>query len=443
MVAFLGDGTLTSRQLIEAHLARIERVNPRLNAFSQIFDDQALAQSRVPQPGPLSGIPVTVKDSFDIAGFPTICGNSTRTQAIATTDANAVARLKAAGAIILGKTNVPDLVSSYETDNYVTGLTRNPWNLDFTPGGSSGGEAAAIASCCSPGGIASDGGGSIRIPAHFCGIAGFKPTHRRIGAGGMFPPCVGPASLCTAPGVMARNVADTRLLFQVLQGFDPHDSESFPASDQPVHKPKIGLLRQFYKIPVHPDIALALDAAANMLREAGYTVEEFTLQGLERAPNTWAFFFAELGLIQTRALLAGNESEAHWTITETLRDAPIPDANAVLAAYAERERLRILTLEQMSQYPILLTPPSSIPAFKPRERRWPIGDKPLGLFAAMAHATTWNLLGFPALVLPVRHTELDLPVGIQLVGRPFADETVLAAGEALEAVRGAFPYPQL
>lgn len=163
MVARLRSGDISSADLVQAHLRRIGEVNGKLNAFVEVRTHQPPPQGG----GPLAGVPLTIKDSFDIAGWPTRCGSKSRHSHVATHDATAVARLRAAGAIFLGKTNVPELVSSYETDNHVTGRTVNPWNAAHTPGGSSGGEAAAIASCCSPAGIGSDGGGSIRIPAHF------------------------------------------------------------------------------------------------------------------------------------------------------------------------------------------------------------------------------------------------------------------------------------
>lgn len=443
MAARVRNRDISPLELVKAHLDRIERVNPAINAFTAVMAEQAVARARACEKSPLlplHGVPVTVKDSFDVRGFPTLSGSRFRLGHIADRDANAVSRLSAAGAIILGKTNVPELLSSYETDNFVTGPTLNPWNPARTPGGSSGGEAAAIAARCSPGGLASDGGGSIRIPAHFCGIAGFKPTHRIIGGGGQFPPSLPPSGLMSAPGPMARTVADVRLLFKALQGLDDRDSLSVPGSAAPSH-PRVGLLRRFYQTPVDPAISGALDRAARGLEQCGCEVEEFSLEGLERAPNLWAFFFGELGSYGARDFLAGRESEAHWTATENLRDTPPLDARKVVEQFSERERLRALALDQMRRCPVLLMPPASIPAFPHRERRFSIGEQSIGLFAAMALSTIWNLLGFPSLVLPFGTTPDGLPVGVQLVGRPFEDETVLRLGERLEEERGPFPAP--
>ncbi|MCC6391209.1 MAG: amidase [Bryobacterales bacterium] len=439
MAARVRGRDLSPRELVEAHLDRIERINPEINAFTVIMGEQAMAQARACETylteGPLHGVPVTVKDSFDVRGMPTLSGSKFRLGHIADRDSNAVARLREAGAIVLGKTNVPELLSSYETDNFVTGRTVNPWNAARTAGGSSGGEAAAIAARCSPGGVGSDGGGSIRIPAHFCGLAGVKPTHRRGGGGGQFPLSPPPSGLMSAPGPMARTVADVRLLFEVLQGVDDRDSLSVAGSAAGSVRPRIGVMRQFYQTPVDSAISAAVERAARTLEGCGYEVEEFSLKGLERAPNVWAFFFGELGSHHTRDFLAGRESEAHWTITENLRDTPPADARKVVEQFDERERLRALALEQMQRYPLLLMPPASIPAFPHRERRFAIAEHSIGLFAAMALSTVWNLLGFPALVLPFGKTAGGLPVGIQLVGRPFEDETVLRVGEQLEEER--------
>lgn len=445
MAAAVRNRDISPRELVEAHLKRIEEVNPRINAIVTLLGEQALAQAHACESflaeGRLHGVPVTIKDSFDVKGLATLSGSRLRLDHVAGRDSNAMARLRQAGAILLGKTNVPELVSSYETDNHVAGATLNPWNPDFTPGGSSGGEAAAIAACCSPGGVGSDGGGSIRIPAHFCGIAGFKPTHRRIGGGGQFPPADPPSGLVSAPGPMARTVSDVRLLFEVMQGQDESDSQSVALVQQTeLRRPRIGMVRQFNQVPVHPDVGSALENAARALRTAGYEVEELLLQGLERAPNVWAFFFAELGSYHTREFLQGRESEAHWTVTENLRDTSMPDARTVVEQFAGRERLRAGALEQMQRYPVLLTPPSSIPAFRHRERRFFFADQSVGLFSAMALSTMWNLFGFPALVLPFGVTRDGLPVGVQLVGRPFEDERVLRVGEDLEEARGPFAF---
>ena len=237
-------------ELVEAHLRQIEARNPALNAFVRVLADEAMAAARSAEEavmrgeilGPLHGVPVTVKDSFDMAGLPTYCGSRFRLDHRAAKDSTAAARFRAAGAIILGKTNTPEFLSMYETDNHITGRTNNPWDVSVTAGGSSGGESAAIASFCSAGGIGSDGGGSIRVPAHFCGIAGLKPTPGRVPATGHYPMISHPGGLLGVGGPMARTAEDVRILFGVLSGHDPQDPFSAPVPLRPV--PSTGIPRR-------------------------------------------------------------------------------------------------------------------------------------------------------------------------------------------------------
>src|SRR5215813_947305 len=202
-------------EVVEAHLEQISRLNPGLNAIVTIAPD-VMERAKTAEDGPLHGVPVTIKDTIETAGLLTTSGSKLRANYVPSTDAPAVARLKAAGAIILGKTNVAEMAMDYTADNPVFGRTIHPLNPALTPGGSSGGEAVAIATCMSPGGIGSDLAGSVRIPAHFCGICGLKPTTGRVPGEGQFPPSTGPYGLGAVIGPMARNVADLRLLFHAL-----------------------------------------------------------------------------------------------------------------------------------------------------------------------------------------------------------------------------------
>src|SRR5215213_456111 len=210
-------------EVAEAHLERIARLNPELNAIVTLAPD-VMERARIAETavmrgervGALQGVPLTIKDTIDTAGLRTTSGSKMRIDHVPQTDAPSVARLKAAGAIILGKTNPAEMAMDYTADNPVFGRTNHPQNSNLTPGGSSGGEAVAIATYMSPGGLGSDLAGSIRIPAHFCGIAGLKPTAGRVPGEGQFPPSTGPYSLGAVIGPMARNVADLRLLFRAL-----------------------------------------------------------------------------------------------------------------------------------------------------------------------------------------------------------------------------------
>jgi len=427
-------------ELVAAHLAEIDRRNPALNAFRMIFGDDATAAARAQGDpiGPLAGVPVTVKDSFDVAGFPTQAGSRLRDGHRATEDAVAVARLRAAGAILIGKTNTPELLASYETDNLVTGRTNNPWDGERTPGGSSGGEAAAIAAWCSPGGVATDGGGSIRVPAHFCGIAGLKPTPGRLSTRGHYPSLGYPGGLTSVVGPMARSADDLRLLFSVLAGFDAEDPFSTPAptEERPRAPVRLGVWRQFYNVPVDPEIGQAIDRAAALAEDAGWGVELFGPRGLERTPNVWATLFM-WPLIALRKLVEGHEPECHWTLLESIAAAPAPPtAEQLLTALAARDRLRAALVRQMESFDALLMPVSSIAAFHHRERKWTIAGQDIGLFQAMMPAVVANVLGLPAVTIPIRLSSQGLPLGVQLVGRPYEDERLLDAAVSLEEARG-------
>ena len=240
---------LSPIELVEAHLQRIEQLNPKLNAFVDVDAAGARRQAQTAERavmqgsalGPLHGVPLSIKSSIDVSGMRCESGTKLREGHIAEKDAPLVTRLRQAGAIILGVTNAPELLMAWETDNLLYGRTNSPWDLSRTPGGSSGGEAAAIASGCSAGGVGSDGGGSIRVPAHFSGICGLKPTPGRIPATGHFPQSAGPFALIGVVGPLARTVADLKVLFEAMQGPDDGDPSAAPV---PVRWPGEADLRE-------------------------------------------------------------------------------------------------------------------------------------------------------------------------------------------------------
>jgi amidase len=444
---------LSPVELMDAHLKQIEKQNPRVNAFVRIVAEQARVSAQAAEKSmssggpvlpPLHGIPVSIKDSFNVAGLPTTCGSRFFADSHATHDATAVAHLKQAGAIPIGKTNCPEFLSNYESDNYIAGRTNNPWDLERTSGGSSGGESAAIASFFAAGGLGSDGGGSIRVPAHFTGIAGLKPTPGRISAAGHVPEMNHPTGLIGVAGPMARTARDVRLLFRVLAGYDSQDpfAAPVPLRDPDLGSVRIGILAQFYRVPVEAGVAHALEKAARCLAELRFPVEPFQPTGLEAAPNLWWFFFGDLPARMTAELIAGREDQAHWTGTEFMQQAlaePEPTAKQVLQNLALRDKMRATLLREMKQYPVILMPPCGIAAFRHRQRRFETPGKTIGLFEAMMPATPVNLLGLPAVVIPFDIDERGLPVGIQLVGRPYEEELLLELAILMEEARGPFP----
>jgi len=450
MVSMVRDGFVSPVELVEAHLRQIESRNPALNAFVTVRAEQALAEAKAcgaalarDEPlGLLHGVPITVKDSFDVAGLPTRAGSRLRTAHPAARHSTAVARLVSEGAILLGTTNTPELLASYETDNAITGRTNNPWDLERTPGGSSGGEASAIAALCSPGGLGSDGGGSIRVPAHFCGIAGFKPTPGRIPTTGHFPSLGYPGGLTTVAGPMARTAEDLRLLFAALAGYDPEDPFSVPL---PLRKPDalrpcLGVWEQFYEVPVEAEIRAAVHQAAKLLEDAGCALEEFAPGGMERAPNVWALLFSQWPSLALRPLLEGREAEAHWTLLESLAPAP-PTAGELLVNLAARDRMRAALVRRMEGLAAVVMPVCGIAAFRHRERRWKVDGREIGLFQAMMPAVVANVLGLPAVTVPIGLSREGLPIGVQLLGRPFEDELLLDLAVRLEQARGPWAGP--
>src|ERR1700734_2671120 len=254
-------------ELAEAHLAKIERLNPKLNAYVHIDSTRVRLEALVAESavshcktsggtlGPLHGVPISIKSSLEVARMRCESGTRLRAGFIATHDAPLVARLKNAGGIVLGVTNTPELLMAWETDNLLYGRTSNPWDLARTPGGSSGGEAAAIAAGMAGGGGGGGGGGSIRVPAHFSGICGLKPTPGRIPATGHFPVSAGPFALIGAVGPMARTVGDLKVLFEVMQGPDIGDTSAAPvpvrwSDDDEVKKLRIGYFEDDDRTPV-------------------------------------------------------------------------------------------------------------------------------------------------------------------------------------------------
>ena len=456
MAGMVRDRAISPVELVESHLAQIAACNPQINAFVSVFDDVARAAAKRAENavmhgqslGLLHGVPVTIKDSFDIGGLPTLCGSRFRLGHKAAQDATAVARLRAAGAIILGKTNTPEFLSTFETDNFITGRTNNPWNLERTPGGSSGGEAAAIAAFCSAGGIGSDGGGSIRIPAHFCGIAGLKPTPGRIPASGHFPVINHPSGLLAVAGPLARSAEDLRLLFAALAGYDSQDPFSAPVPLRPPNEAglRVGVFEQFYRVPVDPEIRQTVRRAAETLNGLGIPAEPFAPQGLDRAPNLWWFFMGQLPARLTQQMIQGQEADAHWTTAELLAgglEQPAPTVEQLLLNLASRDRMRAALLRQMDDFPVLLMPPCGVTAFPHRTRRWKVGDAEIGLFQATMPATAFNLLGLPAVVIPFGMSAEGLPIGVQIVGRPYEEELILDLAVRLESARGPFGAPPL
>jgi len=457
MAAKVRQKEISPVELVEAHLARIAALNPKLNAFVEVDRDGSLLQARLAEAavmradvlGPLHGIPISIKSSMDVAGLHSESGTRLRAGYVATQDAPLVARLKAAGAIVLGVTNSPELLMAWETDNILYGRTNNPWDLSRTPGGSSGGEAAAIAAGCSAGGMGSDGGGSIRVPAHFSGICGLKPTPGRIPATGHFPTSVGPFALIGVVGPMASTVDDMKILFEVMQGPDDGDTSSAPVpvrwpSENNLKKIRIGYFEDDGRTPVTADTRAAVRAAAAYLRQAGFDVVPFRPEGLDRARQLWWKFFGIAGGMLLGPMTRGREADLSPILKEFnswVTADPPHTAESLLETWIGRDEVRLQIFAQMRDYPVLLCPAAAIPAFHHGERNWSIDGQTVSYLDAWSYAEWFNLLGTPALVLPVSQSSEGLPIGVQISATPWQEELVLSVAAALEKARGKFPNP--
>ena len=360
-----------------------------------------------------------------------------------------MARLRAAGALILGTTNCPEFLMAYETVNLLHGQTRNPWDLDRTPGGSSGGESAAIAAGLSAAGLGSDSGGSVRVPAHFTGICSLKPTPGRVPGRGHLPPCVGPFSILGAIGPMARTIEDVTLLFRTLSGQDALDPLSPPlAMREPatadLRRNVLGYFEDDSLVPVTQETRAAVNAAAQALRDAGFRVEPFRPRTLEQLRKLWWKFFVQCGAMFYAPEIAGKEQRLSPIFNEFLaiaRMQPALRAADLLSAWAELDILRAKTLKEMSEFPVLLCPVASIPAFRHNEREWTIDGKQVAYFDSVRHTQWFNALAAPAAVLPVGCSLEGLPIGVQIAARPFEDEVALGIAAILDREFGFKPPP--
>lgn len=436
-------------ELMDAYLQRIEQVGPAINAFAAECFDQARKQARIAEAAvvrretgaPLLGVPVTVKSCLDVQGLRCEAGSLLRQGHVPTTDAAVVTLLRQAGAILVGNTCTPEMLMSYHTENRLHGRTNNPWDSGRSPGGSSGGEAAAIAAGMSAAGIGSDGGGSIRVPAHFCGICGLKPTPGRISSRGHFPPGLGPFSFTGVVGPMARTVRDLQLLLRVLEGYDPGDAASYATRavriKEPMKSLKIGFFDDNGIATPAPEIREAVQAAATALAREGFHVEPFRPAWVMEACELWAGIFIDAGAALLHPMVAQHEDE----ISDALRDflalagsrSPLT-GERLLKILVARDQLRLRVLAEMEEFPVILSPVCSITAFQHGEGGWS-EDRPACYLQTMTYSQPYNLLGAPAAVVPVS-TSRGLPIGVQIAGRPHKDTEVLAVAEVLDGIFG-------
>jgi Asp-tRNA(Asn)/Glu-tRNA(Gln) amidotransferase A subunit family amidase len=452
LLSMLKRGQISVPELAEEYIGQIERLNPQLRALVD-FDaervrEQAVALENSSGPrGALFGLPMTIKASIATAGYRCEIGSLLNRGHIPHENATVVERLKQAGGLILGTTNCPEFLMAYETDNRLYGCTANPWDLERTAGGSSGGEAAAVAAGLSSGGLGSDSGGSVRQPAHFTGICALKPTPGRIPGRGHLPACDGPFAILGAIGPMARTVRDVTLLFIALSGQDALDPVSPPVglrneSLDDLRRIPIGFVED--DGPVTPQTRQAVRDAARALEGMGFSVRPFRSQALEEARQLWWKFFVRGGAMLLDPLVRDRQSELSPTFLDFLaiahREPPL-STHELLSAWMDCDRVRRKLLAEMEKFPILLCPVCAVPAFRHGERAWEVEDQRVEYLDAMRYTQWFNLLGAPAAVVPVGQSPEGLPIGVQIAGRPFEDERVLGIAAAVEASFGYTPPP--
>jgi Asp-tRNA(Asn)/Glu-tRNA(Gln) amidotransferase A subunit family amidase len=437
-------------EIAETHLKRIDSLNPKLNAivtlapdFIEKARDAEAMVMRGDHLGPLHGLPMTIKDAIDTAGLRTTSGSRLRTNHVPRSDAPSVARLKGAGAIVIGKTNMSELAMVYTADNPVFGRTNNPYDISRTPGGSSGGEGAAIAAGLSPAGLGSDVAGSIRIPSHFCGITGLKPTIGRVVSTGQFPPSLGYSVI----GPMARCVEDLGLLFHVLSG-----SESSRAAGSRSLLNRADAIRGWHAAwytddgiaPVTEETRRAVKKAALALSHAGLIVEERCAPNVERGAEMCEKLLSRPAFVHLRDFYAGREYEAGPPISWMLFSAdetPPPTLDEYLHFWIECDRLSVALDEWMNETPLFIAPVGATPAFKHDADEVKVAGQSLNTVLALRYSAAFNIYNLPCVCVPVAFTPEGLPIGVQIVGRRNEEETVLIAAAIIEEALGGWQPP--
>jgi len=409
-------------ELVRAALARIERLQPKLNAFITVTGEAALETAgrleRERPRGPLHGIPIGLKDLFDTGGVRTTAASAQYAERVPAEDATVVRRLREAGAVIVGKLNMDQFAYSFTSETSHFGPTVNPWKDGYSPGGSSGGSGAAVAAGLCYGALGSDTGGSIRLPAALCGIVGFKPTYGALPTSGVIPL----AWSLDHVGPMCRSVEDVRLMLAAM-GMPSR------APVRPVKTLRLGIPRAVYFDRLEAETAAAVEEAIRLLGDLTAGVREIRLPalrvspGLESLPDAYGTLITAEAYTFHEAMLAAHPERYHPVTRETIELGKAVSAPAYIRARREMEELRSSSGRLFLEADLLAMPAAPAPAF-------PLGSRP-GLYY-LRNLAPWNLYGLPAVSVPCGFTRDGLPVGLQLVGPAGEDALVLAAAEAYE-----------
>jgi amidase len=444
LVAGIRQKRFTCIEVMESVVGRIRERNPELNAIVYDYSDQALAAAERAhrkvtegaELGPLHGIPVTIKENVDVKGTPTPNGMAALERVIAPANAPLVQNLLDAGAIIVGRTNTPELSMRATTDNPLHGRTRNPWHEDASPGGSSGGGSAAAAAGFGPIHHGNDIGGSLRFPSFACGLATVKPTNGRVPAynpsqtveRGML------AQLMSVQGAMCREVCDVRLATKVMAGGDPRDPwwAPVPFDGPPPPRPiKVAFTKQAHGYPIHPEILRALDRAAGYLQDTGYAVEEVETPSILEPAEEW-FDVAVPAIHETLGpTVLEHGSETNQRIFDYISRIGTPiERDAYGARLAARTALTRAWTVFLAEYPLVLTP-FMMRALYPWDYDQRGFEETQDLFRSAIYSVGVNYLSLPAGVVPTGLIE-GLPAGVQIIGARYREDLILDAMEAVE-----------
>lgn len=441
---------LSSVEVVDAHLARIDATNPALNAIVHVLADDARAAAADADArlavgdhvGPLHGVPVTIKENIDVGGLPTTWGVPALAQAVAPVDAPVVERMRAAGAIPIGRTNMPDMALRVDTVSSLHGLTRNPWNAQRTAGGSSGGDAAAISAGMSPIGLGNDIGGSLRNPANACGIVSIRPSAGRVPDAGFVPTQerLLAAQLMNAQGPLGRRVADVRLVLQILMGAHPRDPWAIdaPFGGPPLAGPiRVAMVAEPPGGSTSPVVAATVRRAGQALTDAGYRVEEVCPPLYADAVGCWARFINSdfSTMLDQLSSLMGPDALAF--VQNCIQEVPpLTDVAAWSRLMVERDAIARAWSIFMADRPLLLTPTwTQLPFEHGFDSATPAGTAATN--AMTRPVVPANLLGLPSVCTPAGfHEPTGLPIGVLITGRRMRDDLCLDAAEAIEARLG-------
>ncbi len=438
---------ISSVEIVQACLKRIDEVNPKLNAVVQLRADEALAEARAADEalargesrGILHGIPMTIKDSFDTARVISTGGTLGRKNFVPEKDATIVTRLKNEGAILLGKTNTPELTLDFETDNVIYGRTNNPYDLERSSGGSSGGAAAIIASGGAPFDIGSDYGGSIRLPAHFCGIAGIKPTSGRVPrTGHIVPFAIGATDAYQAVGPLARTVDDLVLLLGIIAGPDWIDPTIVPMprvnpDDVDLSRLRVAFYTDNGAATPTPEIMQTVKEVAKSLEGHVASVAEDRHQRMEETWDLWTSLNVADGGFGTREILekAGTEPSPR-----RLRSAEAEVTGREFGRLLrEMDLFRSQMLGFMANYDVMICAANANVAI-------PHGTL-MDHFAGFSYTATYNLTGWPGAVVRAGTSPEGLPIGVQIVANPWREDVALKVAQFVEATFGGWQKPSL